>query len=73
MPARLAPWPRAGHTTLQRCLWLALLLHLWAVLWLGSAPEGTAPPGQGVQGRLNVTLRGPSDDGLPSAPASTAT
>lgn len=68
MPARLAPWPQASRTTLVRCLWLAMLLHLWAVLWLGSAPEGTAPPGQGVQGRLNVTLRGPSDDGTPSAP-----
>jgi len=68
MPARLAPWPRASRTTLVRCLWLAALLHLWAALWLGSAPEGTAPPGQGVQGRLNVTLRGPSDEGLPSLP-----
>lgn len=68
MPARLAPWPQASRTTLWRCLWLAGLLHLWALLWLGSAPEGTAPPGQGVAGRLNVTLRGPSDEGLPSAP-----
>lgn len=68
LPARLAPWPRARRTTLVRCLWLAGLLHLWLILWLGSAPEGTAPPGQGVQGRLNVTLRGPSEDGAPSAP-----
>ena len=68
LPARLAPWPRASRTTLVRCLWLALLLHLWAALWLGSAPEGTAPPGQGVQGRLNVTLRGSSEDGLASPP-----
>jgi hypothetical protein len=68
MPARLAPWPQASRTTLVRCLWLAGLLHLWAMLWLGSAPEGTAPPGAGVQGRLNVTLRGPLDDGAPSAP-----
>jgi len=66
MPARLAPWPRARPTTLVRCLWLAVLLHLWALLSLGSAPQGTALPGQGVQGRLNVTLRGPADEG-PSA------
>jgi hypothetical protein len=68
LPARLAPWPRASRTTLVRCLWLAALLHLLALLWLGSAPEGTAPPGLGVQGRLNVTLRGPGDDGLASLP-----
>ncbi len=68
MPARLAPWPRANRTTLSRCLGLAALLHLWALLWLGSAPEGTAPPGQGVAGRLNVTLSGPADEGAPSAP-----
>jgi hypothetical protein len=68
MPARLAPWPRAHATTLTRCVVLALLLHLAALLWLGNAPEGTAPPGAGVQGRLNVTLRGPLEDGTPAAP-----
>jgi hypothetical protein len=68
LPERLLRWPRAASTTLARCLWLAVLLHTLLLLWLGTAPEGTAPPGQGSGGRLNVTLRGPSDDGVPSAP-----
>ena len=45
LPARLAPWPKASLTTLTRCLLLAVLLHLWLVLWLGNAPGGTAPLG----------------------------
>jgi hypothetical protein len=53
--------------TLVRCLWLAGLLHLWAVVGLGLAPEGTAPPSAGVQGGLNVTLRGPMESGAPGA------
>ena len=63
LPARLLPWPRALDTTLGRCLLLAALLHLWLAALLGNAPGGTAPPGQGVAGVLNVTLRGPARDG----------
>ncbi len=74
LPARLLPWPREPLTTVQRCLLLALLLHVWLVLWLGNAPGGTAPQGQGVSGGINVTLRGPVTEGatavvLPPAPA----
>ncbi len=71
LPARLLPWPRALDTTLGRCLLLAALLHLWLAALLGNAPGGTAPPGQGVAGALNITLRGPARDGAaePAPPA----
>lgn len=68
LPARLVPWNPALHTTLARCVLLALLLHLWAVLMLGSAPGGTARPGEGVGGRLNITLRGPVAEGASTTP-----
>jgi hypothetical protein len=63
LPERLVPWPSASPTTLTRCVLLALLLHLWLLLMLGTAPSGTAEPGQGVGGRLNITLRGPVAEG----------
>ena len=56
-------WPHAAQSRLTHCLLLALLLHVWLVLMLGNAPPGTAPPGQGVWGALNVTLRGVARDG----------
>lgn len=70
---RAEAWPQAVHTGLGPCLLLALLLHVWLVLMLGSAPAGTARLGQGVWGALNVTLRGPAQDGpvvlvLPALP-----
>ena len=68
LPARLVPWNPALHTTLARCVLLALLLHLWAVLMLGTAPGGTARPGEGVGGRLNITLRGPVAEGASTTP-----
>jgi hypothetical protein len=72
LPARLLAWPAAQATPLARCLFLALLLHLWAVLMLGTAPGGTALPGQGVFGAINVTLRGPvSDNARDESPAAT--
>ncbi len=73
-----APMPvlaRPGLTPfMRRCLLLALLMHVWLVLMLGNAPGGTAAPGQGVAGTLNITLRGPETPGatqqaLPPAPA----
>lgn len=60
-------WPRALPSRLVSCLLLALLLHVWLVLMLGNTPPGTAPPGQGVWGALNVTLRGPAQDGMTEA------
>jgi hypothetical protein len=42
---------------LEQCLLLAVLLHILLVLALGNTPGGTAAPGEGVWGRLNVTLR----------------
>ena len=63
LPARLVPWPRTVPTTLARCGLLALLLHAWVLVWLGNAPGGTAPLGQGVWGAINVTLRGPIREG----------
>ncbi|MDP2004936.1 MAG: hypothetical protein Q8K45_04605, partial [Rubrivivax sp.] len=60
------PWPGGlpmVSPTLARTLLLALLLHVWLVLLLGNAPGGTAQPGQGVGGAINVTLRGPASPG----------
>ena len=56
------------QSRLGACLLLAALLHLWLVLMLGSAPPGTAAPGQGAWGALNVTLRGPAPQGTTTAP-----
>lgn len=53
----------AMSATMKRCLLLALLLHVWLVLMLGNAPGGTAAPGQGVAGTLNITLQGPETPG----------
>ena len=61
-------WPQAAQSRLTHCLLLALLLHVWLLLMLGNAPPGTAPPGLGVWGALNVTLRGPAQ-GAPGAVA----
>lgn len=41
-----------------RCLTLAFLLHLLAILVIGTAPGGPARPGKGPWGALNVTLSG---------------
>jgi hypothetical protein len=62
---------KAAPATLGRCVLLAVLLHLWLVLLLGSAPGGTARRGEGVWGAINVTLQrsaaGP-DGAAPAAP-----
>ncbi len=47
---------------LSQCLLLAVLLHALLLLWVGTAPGGTARPGDGVGGRLNVTLTGGTGD-----------
>lgn len=70
-PHRHAPWFRPGRdgARLSRCLLLAALLHLALVLVMGSAPPGSARPGEGVWGRLSLVLSGvpgPSVD-APSA------
>ncbi len=74
-PPLPAPEP-ALSPSMKRCLLLALLLHVWLVLMLGSAPGGTAAPGQGVAGTLNITLQGPETPGAteemaPALPAPT--
>lgn len=53
-------WPRAPARLppLAECLVLAALLHLLAVALLGSAPGGTARPGEGIWGAINVRLAG---------------
>lgn len=53
---------------MRQCLTLALLLHVWLVLMFGNA-TGTARPGDGVWGRLNVSLSGSSKSKLDSAPS----
>ncbi|MEL4179577.1 hypothetical protein [Roseateles sp. PN1] len=60
----------AEPARMQQCLLLAGLLHLWLVLLVGNTTGGTARPGDGVWGRLNITLQGPvngSPDGDPAA------
>lgn len=69
-----ATWPRvpARLPALAECLVLAALLHLLAVALFGSAPGGTARPGEGVWGAINVRLAGTgparSDAELPPPP-----
>lgn len=69
-PPRLPSLQRArpGVADLPHCLLLAALLHLWLVLVLGNAPGGTAEPGQGVWGTINVRLRGPVSEEPNTAP-----
>lgn len=74
---RLRPPTRAVSrlSPLQQSLLLALLLHLWLALLLGNSPPGTALPGQGVWGRLNVRLQdsdGPGAQARLALPAQSA-
>ncbi|KQW43659.1 hypothetical protein ASD88_16585 [Pelomonas sp. Root662] len=57
---------------LERCLLLAVLLHIWLVLVFGNA-TGTAAPGEGVWGSLTVKLLGRSggEAGAPPGEPST--
>lgn len=69
-----ATWFAGNHrpSRLQPCLTLALLLHVWLVLLVGSTPGGSARPGEGVWGRLNVSLDlggMPAEHGGSSPPA----
>ncbi len=61
-------WPRAVPATIAHCVMLALLVHVWLVLTLGNAPGGTARPGEGVWGAVNVTLRGPETPAAAAVP-----
>ncbi|NCT85715.1 MAG: hypothetical protein GXC94_21395, partial [Comamonadaceae bacterium] len=67
LPRRSPPDPRL----LQRCLLLAVLLHVWLVLVLGNA-TGTAAPGQGVWGSLTVKLLGRSGGAADAPPGDPA-
>lgn len=64
LPRRPPPAPRL----LQRCLLLAVLLHVWLVLVFGNA-TGSAAPGQGVWGSLTVKLLGRSGGEAGAPPA----
>ena len=57
---RLAAWPRNSREapSLAQCLTLAALLHLLAVLMVGTAPGALSTRGEGLWGSLSVTLRG---------------
>ena len=61
-------WPRAEPADVAHCAMLAVLVHVWLVLSLGNAPGGTARPGEGVWGAVNVTLRGPQTPGAADLP-----
>lgn len=62
--------PQAAPASMAHCLLLAALLHVWLVLVLGNAAGGTAAPGQGVWGAVNVRLqlRAPVSDAPQTAP-----
>ncbi|WP_395700430.1 hypothetical protein [Aquabacterium sp.] len=74
LPHPPAAWPPNGlqPPKLVQCLVLALLLHVLAILLIGTVPNGTAQPGEGVWGAINVTLRGLRNEtgaGEPRPPA----
>src|SRR5690242_20191498 len=68
----LAPWPRVpGRLAgIGECVVLALLIHLLLIAIFGTVPGGTARPGEGVFGALNVRLagKGPPRAETPPAP-----
>lgn len=66
-PSRPPPDPRL----LQRCLLLAVLLHVWLVLMFGNT-TGTAVPGQGAWGSLTVKLLGRSGASADAPPGDAA-
>ncbi|MFN7695912.1 MAG: hypothetical protein ACK5O3_17885 [Burkholderiales bacterium] len=53
------PLNRGTDDVLPRCLLLAVLLHVWLALMIGTQP-GVEALGQGAWGSLRVTLLGPS-------------
>ena len=63
------PWPgRPGApSTLRLCITLAVLLHVLVVLVFGNTEGGSAPPGQGVWGALNIRLAGSDPAGRADA------
>ena len=72
-PGSNAAGPAADSRVLRRSLLLALLLHVWLALLVGSVPPGTADPGSGVGGAINVRLGGdvpgpPMDTPSPGVP-----
>ncbi|RZJ06954.1 MAG: hypothetical protein EOP39_17695, partial [Rubrivivax sp.] len=60
--------PPPDPRPLQRCLLLAVLLHIWLVLVFGNA-TGSAAPGQGVWGSMTVKLLGRSGSSANAPPA----
>ena len=74
VPAATLALPLAGgarlaqRRLLARCGLLALLLHVWVVLVFGSAPGGSAKPGDGLWGAIQVQLTGlPASGGRQTA------
>ena len=57
---RLAAWPRNSREgpSFAQCLTLAALVHLLAVLLVGTVPGASSSRGEGLWGSLSVTLRG---------------
>ena len=62
------PPPQGPGTSMARCVVLAALMHALLVAVLGNTPGGTARPGEGVWGPINVLLRGSSDGDGQSQP-----
>lgn len=66
------PPPQVQPTTVARCVVLAALVHALLVALLGSTPGGTARPGEGVWGPVNILLRGSGESGATAAVAQEA-
>ena len=67
-PLRLQ-WPNFARPrpSMAQCLTLALLIHVLLVLVFGNTPGGSARPGEGVWGALNVQLVGGDKAGQPES------
>jgi len=64
-----SPAPAHGQggprPSLKHCLLLAALLHLWLVALVGTAPGGSALPGDSVWSAIQVRLSGPGPTDSP--------
>ncbi len=68
-PSPLSEADAPGRARMRQCITLAVLLHLWLVVVFGTAPGGSAEPGEGAWGALSVRLQGPANAGSPAAAA----
>jgi len=56
--ARVWPHRQPKRASIEKCATLALLLHIWLVLIIGTSPGSSPDRTGGVEGPLSVTLQG---------------